>query len=185
MVLIRDFNADPLKYDSDSDTSDLLYLMFLNTLLPHIIDPILLTLTSHSLIDNIFIILLWLVLSSWNKSTQNKEMVYFWDFTEMEKPKDLISTQLANVNWEEELRIEENNVGKSTNLLYNKIENLIKLWASLQKMLKSKRKTQNGPRIKDIVKCILIKIKFFWKMCITNDLKKKGESRKKSETLQN
>ena len=54
-------------------------------------------------------------------------MVYFWDFTEMEKPKDLISTQPANVNWEEELRIEENNVGKSTNLLYNKIENLIKL----------------------------------------------------------
>ena len=45
----------------------------------------------------------------------------------MEKPKDLISTQLTNVNWEEELCTEQSNVGKSTNLLYNKIENLIKL----------------------------------------------------------
>ena len=41
----------------------------------------------------------------------------------MEKPKDLISTQLTHANWEEELHIEQNNVNKSTNIKFENQSN--------------------------------------------------------------
>ena len=61
----------------------------------------------------------------------------------MEKQKDLINTQLTHANWEEELRIEQNNVNKSTNI---KIENQSNS-GPLYKMYNSKKKTQHKPWI--------------------------------------
>ena len=142
--MLGDFNADLLKYDSDSDTSDFLDLMFSNALLPLISSPTRVTPTSQTLIDNIFTNYYdlshlagnivtklsdhqaqFVLLKKYNKSTQKKETLYLRNVTEMEKQKDLINTQLTNINWVEELRIEQNNVNKSTNILLNKIQKLI------------------------------------------------------------
>ena len=49
----------------------------------------------------------FVLLKTYNKSTQKKETLYFRDFTEMEKQKDLINTQLTNIDWVEELCIEK------------------------------------------------------------------------------
>ena len=54
VVLLGDFNADLLKYVSDSDTSDFLDLVFSNALVPLISSPTRVTPTSQTLIDNIF-----------------------------------------------------------------------------------------------------------------------------------
>ena len=80
----------------------------------------------------------------------------------MGKQKDLVNIQLTNINWVEELRIEQNNVNKSANILLNKIQKLIKFRAPLQKMPNSKKKTLNKPWItKGILKSISIKNKLF------------------------
>ena len=106
VVLLGDFKADLLKYDSDSDMSDFLDVMFSNALLPHITSPTWVTSSSQTLIGNIFTndydlsylarnILTTLsdhqaqfvLLKKYNKSTQSKETLYFWDFPETEKTK--------------------------------------------------------------------------------------------------
>ena len=99
----------------------------------------------------------------------------------MRKENDLINVQLANVNWKEELRIEHNDVNKSTNIvLLKKFQKLIKFWAPLQKMPNSRKKTQNKPWItKEILKSVSIKNKFFRKLYITKDLTKKEEIEKR------
>ena len=80
----------------------------------------------------------------------------------MGKQKDLVNIQPTNINWVEELRIEQNNVNKSANILLNKIQKLIKFRAPLQKMPNSKKKTLNKPWItKGILKSISIKNKLF------------------------
>ena len=83
----------------------------------------------------------FVLLKTYNKSTQKKETLYFRDFTEMEKQKDLINTQLTNINWVEELCIEQIIINKSTNILLTKIKKLIKFWAPLQKMPNPIKKT--------------------------------------------
>ena len=54
LVLLGDFNADLLKYHTDSDTSNFLDSMYSSLLLPHITSPTLTTATSATLIGNIF-----------------------------------------------------------------------------------------------------------------------------------
>ena len=54
LVLLGDFDADLLKYHTDSDISNFLDSMYSSLLLPHITSPTLTTATSATLIDNIF-----------------------------------------------------------------------------------------------------------------------------------
>ena len=53
IVLLGDFNADLLKYDQNSNTSDFSDLMYSSLLFPHISNPNCTT-TSSTLIGNIF-----------------------------------------------------------------------------------------------------------------------------------
>ena len=50
----RDFNADLLKYDQNSNISDFRDLMYSSLLLPHIFSPTCTTSSSATLIDKIF-----------------------------------------------------------------------------------------------------------------------------------
>ena len=89
--------------------------MLLNPSLPHITSPSWVTSTSQTLTDNIFtkgydssylggntITTMsdyqaqFFLLNKYNKSTLHKEALYFQDFTEMEKQKDLINKQTTN-----------------------------------------------------------------------------------------
>ena len=54
VVLLGDFNADPLKYDPNSNISDFFNLMYSSLLLPHIFSPTCTTTSSATLTDNIF-----------------------------------------------------------------------------------------------------------------------------------
>ena len=53
-VLLRDFNANLLNYDIDSDILDFLDYMNCNSLLPHITSPTRSTARSKTLMDKIF-----------------------------------------------------------------------------------------------------------------------------------
>ena len=180
IVLFGDFNADLLKYDSDTDTSNFLDLMFSNALLPLISSPTQVNPTSQTLNDNIFtndydlphlagniVTTLsdhqaqFVLLTKYSKSKQKKHFIS-GTLLKWKNKKDLINTQLTNTNWVEVLCIEQNNVNKSTNILLNKIQKLIEFWALLQKMLNSKKKTLNKPWItKGILKSISIKNNLF------------------------
>ena len=52
-VLLGDFNADLLKYHTNSDISNFLDSMYSSLLLPHIASPTCTTATSATLIDNV------------------------------------------------------------------------------------------------------------------------------------
>ena len=54
VVLLRDFNADLLKYDHDDQVADFLDTTYSKLLLPNISSPTQITSTSAKLIDNIF-----------------------------------------------------------------------------------------------------------------------------------
>ena len=54
VVLLRDFNADLLKYDQNSNISDFLDLMYSSLLLPHIFSSTHTIASSATLMDNIF-----------------------------------------------------------------------------------------------------------------------------------
>ena len=54
LVLLGDFNVDLLKYHTNSDISNFHDSVYLSLLLPHIASPAGTTVTSATLIDNIF-----------------------------------------------------------------------------------------------------------------------------------
>ena len=99
VVLLGDFNGNPLKHDSDSDISNFLDLMSLNALLLHITCSTRITSTFQTLTDNIFtnesdspyldgnnVTILadhqaqFVLVKKCNKSTQNKESLYLRDY---------------------------------------------------------------------------------------------------------
>ena len=53
-VLLGDFNADLLKYDHDDEVADFLDMIYSKQLLPNTSSPARITLTSATLINNIF-----------------------------------------------------------------------------------------------------------------------------------
>ena len=54
IILMGDFNADLLKYENDTDTTDFLDQIYASSLLPHITSPTLVSPRSKTLIHNIF-----------------------------------------------------------------------------------------------------------------------------------
>ena len=161
LVLLGDFNADLLKYHTNSDISNFLDSMYSSLLLPHIASPTRTTATSATLIDNIFsnncnspytsgnlVITLsdhhaqFLILGNQHNSIENnKEEQLYRDFQEIEKKKDTISEQLENFDWKAELRLERNNVNLSSELLIIKVNKLINFWAPLQKVSNKRKKS--------------------------------------------
>ena len=139
--MLGDFNADLLKYHTNSDISNFLYSMYSSLLLPHIASLTRTTATSATLIDNIFsnncnspytsgnlVITLsdhhaqFLILGNQHNSIENnKEDQLYRDFQEIEKNKDTISEQLKNIDCEAELHSERNNVNLSSELLIIKV----------------------------------------------------------------
>ena len=54
VILLRDFNIDLIKSNSNADASEFLDVIYSSNLLPHITSPTQLTSRSHTPIDNIF-----------------------------------------------------------------------------------------------------------------------------------
>ena len=196
LVLLGDFNADLLKYHTNSDISNFLDSMYSSLLLPHIAGPTRTTATSATIIDNIFsdncnspytsgnlVITLsdhhaqFLILGNQHNSIENnKEEQLYRDFQEIEKRKDTISEQLENIYWEAELRLERNNVNLSSELLIIKVNKLINFWAPLQKVSNKRKKALNKPWMtKAILKLIAIKNRLHKKMCRSKDPLNKKE----------
>ena len=65
-----------------------------------------------------------------------------------------------------ELHLERSNINLSLELLTNKVDRLMNFWASLQKILRKRKKTLNKPRMtKGIMKSIEIKNTLHKKLC--------------------
>ena len=107
VVLLRDFNADLLKYDKDCNVSDFLDTMYSNLLFPHIASPTRVTLL-YTLIDNIFSNIYdsfftsenlvttlsdhhaqFLLMEFQNKQMGNEKIQIFRDFSKIENNKNL------------------------------------------------------------------------------------------------
>ena len=177
--LFGDFNANLLKYDIDTDISIFLDLIYSFFLLAHIASP--------TLIDNIFTNIcnypytsgnLVITLSDHhaqfiiienqpNLSESKKESPLYRDFQEIATGKCGLGMWLC---------LERNNINLSSELLTNKVDRLMNFWASLQKILRKRKKTLNKPWMtKGIIISIKIKNTLHKKLCHLKDPSKTRE----------
>ena len=89
IVLLGDFNANLINYDSNTDILDFLNCMYCNSLLPHTPSPTRITARSKILTDNIFSSAYDSTFKSGNQITtsKNTERQYYRDFTGTENKK--------------------------------------------------------------------------------------------------
>ena len=179
LVLLGDFNADLLKYHTNSDISNFLDSMYSSLLLPHIASPTRTTATFSNNCNlpytsgNLVITLSdhhaqFLILGNQHNSIENnKEEQLYRDFQEIEKNIDTISEQLENIDWEAELRLERNGINLSSELFIIKVNKLINFWAPLQKVSNKRKKALNKPWMTKgiLIKSIAIKKIGFIKRC--------------------
>ena len=176
--------------------------MYSNLLLPHIASPTRVTLSSETLIDNIFsnnddssftsgslVTTLsdhhaqFLLMEFQNKQMDNKKIQIFRDFSKIENNKKLINTHLEGIDWATELQVNCNNADLSSELFLKKIEQLINFWAPSERVPNKKKKLQNKPWItKGLLKSIETKDRLYRKMRRTKDPLKREELVNKVKT---
>ena len=201
-ILLRDFNADLLKYDKDCNFSDFLDTMHSNLLLPHIASPTCVAINSETFIDNIFsnnydpsftsgnLVTArsdhhaqFLLMEFKSKRMDNEKIQIFRDFSKIENNKNLINTHLEGIDGAPELQVNRNNADLSSELFLKKIEQLINFLAPLRRVSNKKKKLQNKPWVtKCLLQSIETKNRLYRKMCRTKNPLKREELVNKVKT---
>ena len=163
-VLLRDFNADLLKYDKDFNVSDFLDTMYSNLFLPQIACPTCVTVNSQTLIDNIFsnnyissftsgnlVTTLsdhnaqFLLTEFQTKQLGNEKTRMFRVVIKIENNKNLVNTHLEGIDWATELQVNHNNADLSSELFLKKTEQLLNFWTPLQRVSNKKKSCKINP----------------------------------------
>ena len=164
-------------YDSNHDFSDFLDTMHSSLLLPHITSPTRVTAKSSTLIDNIFSNFFdssftsgnivtalsdhyaqFLVIANQASFDFEKQDHLYRDFSQIERNKAAIKSQLESIDWKGVLRLNCNDANLSSDLFFQKIDKLINFWAPLQVQSNTRKISESKPWItKGVLKSVCTK----------------------------
>ena len=192
IIIMGDFNADILKYDSDRAIAEFVDLMYSNFLLPYICAPTRITSHSRTLIDNIFSnnieegnisgniittisdhyaqILLMKNLTTIKSPSSDIFQHNFKNFN-----KNLFESDLKNINWDLILKTNNNNVDNSFEEFFTTFNAILDRHAPIKKLSKKEIKLQQKPWItKGILTSIMKKNRIYKKLSRTKNIEKKN-----------
>ena len=179
-----DFNIDILKYDSHSESTDFVDLMYTSFLLPYIVAPTRVIPRSITLIDNIFSNNIdhgsisgnlittisdhfgqFLLLRDLKNSEQKTKTDQFkQDFSRLNK--EHFEKDLKNTNWTSILETGKKDIDKSFESFLTTVNSIISDHAPLTKLSNKEKKLKNKPWVtKGILKSIAQKDKIRRKQC--------------------
>ena len=179
VFLIGDFNINLLNYNVHNPTSEFLDSLTSNSFPPYILQPTRITSHSKTLIDNIFtnVILrdslsgnvaatifdhlpqFLIVPDIFSNPPSNKSNIYERDWSNFDQENFILD--YFSINWNETLKTDEQNTDYSTEVLLNKINDLLDNFAPLKKISKYKLKFNSKPWITPgLQKSISVKNKF-------------------------
>ena len=199
-----DFNIDILKYDSHSESTDFVDLMYTSFLLPYIVAPTRVTPRSSTLIDNIFSnniddgsisgnlittisdhFAQFLLLRDLKNSEQKtKTDQYKQDFSKLNK--EHFEKDLKNTNWNSILETGKKDIDKSFESFLTTVNSIISDHAPLTKLSNKEKKLKNKPWVtKGILKSIAQKDKIRRKQCRAKNQALRESLKAKFKTYRN
>ena len=177
VFLLGDFDISLLNYNVHNPTAEFLDSLASKSFLPFILQPARITSHSKTLIHNILtkVILpdlLWGNLAATEHLSQflivsntfcnpplNKSNIYERDWSNFDQENFILD--YFSINWNETLKIEEQNINYSTEIFLNKINELLDNFAPFKKISKYKLKFKSKPWITPgLQKSISVKNKF-------------------------
>ena len=177
--LLGDFNINLLNYNVHSPTNEFLDSLASNSFLPYILQPTRITSHSKTLIDNIFTNVIFpdsisgnlratisnhfpqflIVPNIFSNPPSNKSNIYERDWSNFDQENFILD--YFSIDWNETLKIEEQNIIYSTEIFLNKINKLLDNFAPFKKISKYKLKFKLKPWITPgLQKSISVKNKF-------------------------
>ena len=141
--LLGDFNINLLNYNVHSPTNEFLDSLASNSFLPYILQPTRITSHSKTLIDNIFINLIFpdsisgyltatisehlpqflIVPNIFSNPLSNKSNIYERDWSNFDQENFILD--YFSIDWNKTLKIEEQNIDYSPEIFLNKINELV------------------------------------------------------------
>ena len=143
VLLLGDFNINLLNYNVHSPTNEFLDSLASNSFLPYILQPTRITSHSKTLIDNIFTNVIFpdsisgnltatisnhfpqflIVPNIFSNPPSNKSNIYERDWSNFDQENFILD--YFSIDWNETLKIEEQNIDYSTEIFLNKINELV------------------------------------------------------------
>ena len=179
LFLLNDFNINLLNYIAHNPANEFLDTLASNSFLSYILQPTRIIRHSETLIYNIFanVILLdsisgnliatisdhlpqfLIVLNIFSNPPSNKSNIYERDWSNFDQENFILD--YFSIDWNETLKIEEQNINYSTEIFLNKINELLDNFAPFKKISKYKLKFKSKPWITPgLQKSISVKNKF-------------------------
>ena len=151
VLLLGDFNINLLNYNVHSPTNEFLDSLASNSFLPYILQPTRITSHSKTLIDNIFTNVIFpdsisgnlratisnhfpqflIVPNIFSNPPSNKSNIYERDWSNFDQENFILD--YFSIDWNETLKIEEQNINYSTEIFLNKINELVDNFAPYEK----------------------------------------------------
>ena len=143
IVIMGDFNIDPLKYDTEKDSAGFLESMYASFLLPYIGRPSQVTPRSNikdgTMSGNIVTTISdhyaqFLVLLNLNKRNPTNSEIYLQDFKKLNK--NNLERDLVNTNWDAILEVNNGDVHKSFESFIITVSSIVSEFAPLKKNIR-------------------------------------------------
>ena len=181
VFLLGDFNINLMNYNVHNPTNEFLDSLASNSFLPYILQPTRITSHSKTLIDNIFTNItlpdsisgnltatisdhlpqFLIVPNIFSNPPSNKSNIYERDWSNFDQENFILD--YFSIDWNETLKIEEQNIDYSTEILLNKINELLDNFVPFKQISKHKLKFKSKPWITPrLQKSISVKNKFLF-----------------------